>query len=88
MGLKAVPVTPENFNRAESDVFFAATATRAGGLGKFDHYREVMVIDKQTVVRANRDAFYSVVDVDAGPVTATMPDAERCFMSLFAINED
>src|SRR5262249_46336731 len=66
-----VPVTVENFRRAETDTYFASTVKRAGGTGKFDHHREVMPIDKQTVIRANRDTLYStaVFDLDAGPVT-------------------
>jgi hypothetical protein len=38
----------------------------------------------------NRDTLYSsgVFDLDAGPVTITMPDAGKRFMSLQVINED
>ena len=47
-------------------------------------------IDNQTVIRLNRDTLYSsaVFDLDAGPVTITMPDAGKRFMSLQIINED
>jgi hypothetical protein len=84
-----VPVTPDNFNRAESDMYFGGTV-RNGGFGKFNHNREVMPIDKQAVIRANRDTLYSaaVFDLDAGPVTVTMPDAGSRFMSMMVINED
>lgn len=87
---KPVPVTVLNFARAESDVYFATIIKNAGGIGKFYHYREVMPIEKQDVIRANRDTLYSgaVFDFDAGPVTITMPDAGGRFMSLFAVNED
>jgi len=86
---KTVPVTVDNFTRAESDVYFT-TAVKKGGLGRFDHYREPMSIAKQTVIRANRDTLYSasVFDLDAGPVTVTLPDAGKRFMSLMAINQD
>ena len=30
-----VPVTADNFNRAESDMYFGGTIKRAGGIGKF-----------------------------------------------------
>jgi hypothetical protein len=85
-----VPVTPDNFNRAESDMYFASTLKLAGSLGKFHHNRELMSIDKQTVIRANRDTLYSgaVFDLDAGPATITMPDAGKRFMSMMVINED
>ena len=86
----AVPVTADNFNRAETDVYFATPVKQAGGPGRFHHYREVMAIDKQTVVRANRDTLYSaaVFDLDAGPVTITLPDAGKRFLSLQVIDED
>src|SRR5262245_15763331 len=86
----AVPVTPDNFNRAESDMYFASSAKEDGGIGKLLHRREVVSVEKQPVVRANRDTLYSsgVFDLDAGPVTITLPDAGRRFMSLQAFNQD
>src|SRR5262245_16068333 len=49
-----------------------------------------MDIEHQTVIRANRARLYSsgVFDLDAVPVTITMPNAGRCFMSMQVINED
>ena len=60
------------------------------GLGKFEHNREALPIDKQTVIRTNRDTLYSgaVFDLDAGPVTITLPDAGKRFMSMQVIDED
>jgi hypothetical protein len=86
----AVPVTADNFNRAETDMYFGSTIKLAGGIGKFDHRREVMPIDQQTVIRANRDTLYSaaVFDLDAGPVIITLPDAGKRFMSMIVIDED
>jgi hypothetical protein len=85
-----VPVTVDNFDRAESDMYFATSAKEAGGVGKLLHRREVVSVDKQPVVRANRDTLYSsgVFDLDAGPVTITLPDAGNRFMSMQAFNED
>jgi len=85
-----VRVTPDNFNRAESDMYFAESIKATGQIGKFGHHREVMAIDKQTVIRANRDTLYSsaVFDLDAGPVTITMPQAGKRFMSMIVIDED
>lgn len=82
-------VTPDNFARAESDRYFASVV-KDGGFGRFHHIREPNPIDHQNVVRLNRDTLYSaaVFDLDAGPVTVTMPDAGRRFMSLQVINED
>lgn len=85
----ARPVTADNFVRAETDSYFADCLTRSP-LAAFYHYRDPMPIDHQTVVRANRDTLYSsaVVDLDAGPVTVTLPDPGERFMSLIIITED
>lgn len=85
-----IAVTAENFPRAESDLYFGTAVQQAGGVGKFYHFRETMPIDKQTVVRANRDTLYSaaVFDLNAGPVTITLPDAGKRFMSMQIFTED
>jgi hypothetical protein len=84
-----VPVTVDNFIRAESDLYMR-NIVKDGGFGKLLHRREPATIDNQTVIRLNRDTLYSsaVFDLDAGPVTITLPDAGKRFMSLMAINED
>src|SRR5882672_1354173 len=84
------PVTADNFNRAETDMYFAEPVQQAGSIGKFYHFREIMSIDKQAVIRANRDTLYSAAlfDLDAGPVTITLPNAGKRFMSLIVIDED
>ena len=86
----SVPVTADNFARAESDLYFGNAVKDAGGVGKMYHHREPMQIDKQTVIRPNRDTLYSpaVFDLDAGPVTITLPDAGKRFRSMQVINED
>ena len=85
-----VPVTVDNFIRAESDVYMAGLIKDSGGIGKFSHRREPADIDKQTVIRLNRDTLYSsaVFDLDAGPVTITLPDAGKRFRSMQLINQD
>lgn len=85
-----VPVTAENFPRAESDLYFTAIAKQRNGFAKFEHDRTPPAIDKQTVIRLNRDTLYSaaVFDLDAGPVTITLPDNGKRFMSMQIINED
>ena len=85
-----VPVTVDNFVRAESDAYIADLAKEAGGLAKLNHHREPASIDQQTVIRLNRDTLYSsaVFDLDAGPVTITMPDAGNRFMSLMFVSQD
>lgn len=85
----AIPVTADNFVRAESDRYFSGIV-KDGAFGKFIHRREPASIDDQTVIRLNRDTLYSsaVFDLDAGPVTITLPNAGKRFMSLQIINED
>ena len=85
----SVPVTLDNFTRAESDLYIG-NAVKEGGLGKLYHRREPASIDKQSVIRLNRDTLYSsaVFDLDAGPVTITLPDAGKRFMSLQVINQN
>lgn len=89
-GQPAIRVTPDNFRRAESDMYFTTMAVTEDGFGKFRHRRELFSVDKQIVVRGNRDTIYSsgVFDLDAGPVTITLPDAGKRFMSMMVLNED
>ncbi|KGQ18206.1 DUF1254 multi-domain protein [Lysobacter dokdonensis DS-58] len=83
------PVTAENFGRAATDIAFA-NAVQHGGFGKFDHNRALTPLDKQLVVRQNRDTLYSaaVFDLDAGPVTVTLPDVGKRFLSMQVFDED
>jgi para-nitrobenzyl esterase len=80
-----VTVTVGNFIRAETDFYFK---TRT--FGKLSHNRTMAAIDKQDVVRMNRDTLYSsgVFDLDAAPVTITLPDAGKRFMSMQVVSED
>ena len=82
-------VTADNFTRAETDTYFAGSV-RDGAFGRLKHNRTLIDVDHQTVVRSNRDTLYSlgVFDLDAGPVTITLPDAGGRFMSLMTVDED
>jgi hypothetical protein len=84
-----IPVTPDNFPRAESDLYFSGVA-KDGGFGKFMHRREPTSLAKQTIIRMNRDTLYSgaVFDLEAGPVTITLPDPGKRFLSMQVIDED
>ena len=83
------PVTVENYNRAQTDVNFAGVV-KNGGFGKFRHGRELAPPVQQGIVRPNRDTLYSfaIVDLDAGPVTITLPDAGKRFMGMQVVNQD
>jgi hypothetical protein len=84
-----IPVTADNFVRAESDRYFGVVE-KQGGFGKLNHRRALMPIDKQTVVRTNLDTLYSTAlfDLDAGPVTITLPDAGRRYRAMLMVTED
>lgn len=82
-------VTPDNFIRAESHAYMAGQF-KDGAFGTFKHTREPAPVDKQLIVRLNRDTIYSsgLFDLDAGPVTITLPDPGERFLSALVINED
>jgi hypothetical protein len=86
---EAVPVTADYFIRAESDAVFTGLVAQ-GGLGKFFHTRQLTPIDDHVVQRANRDTLYStaVFDLDAGPVTITLPNPGKRFLTMIVIDED
>ena len=69
-----VKVTPQTYIRAETDRQFAEIAKMAGGVNRFYHFRSPTPLDKQNVVRMNRDTLYSmgVVDTSKG-ATITVP---------------
>jgi hypothetical protein len=77
-----IPVTVDNFVRAETDLRLALDA-RKGGFGKFAHHR-------QPVTRDGRRGLHSsaVFDLDAGPVTIVLPEAEGRDLSLRVFDED
>ena len=88
-GQSPMIVTRDNFTRAETDFHFAQTV-RGGGFGRVMHRRDMVPVDRQGIVRMNRDTLYSagVFDLAAAPVTITLPDPGRRYMSLQVISED
>lgn len=93
-GVRSTPngmvlVSPDNFVRAVTDQEFT-NVVNENGFGRFFHLREVTPIDRQLVVRSNRDTLYSagVFDLQAGPVTITLPDPGERYMAAQVINQD
>jgi hypothetical protein len=84
-----VTVTIDNFARAESDAMFAAMLPTLGGLGVFFHNRVLEPLERQPVIRQNRDTLYSaaVVDLRDG-ATLTIPDAGDRYVSVMIVNQD
>jgi hypothetical protein len=85
----ALPVTVDNYNRAQTDIYFAGVV-KNDGFGRFRHGRELAPPVQQGIVRPNRDTLYSfvIVDLNAGPATITLPDAGKRFMGMQVANED
>ena len=83
-------VTPENFIRAETDNMFAAMVENAGGTNAFFHFRRPTPLDRQSVIRMNRDVLYSggVFDAEEGITVdfPAMPDGR--YASVFVIDND
>jgi len=84
-----VTVNVENYARAETDMQIGRMLKMAGGVNKLIHNREPTPLDKQLVIRMNRDTLYSfaIVDISKG-ATVTMPEAGERYMSLMVVNND
>ena len=85
----AVRVNVDNFVRAESDRMFAAFVADAGGVNRLKHNRAPTPIDRQSVIRMNRDTLYSfaVADVSEG-ATLTIPESGDRYVSAMVVNQD
>ena len=83
-----IPVTLDNFTRAETD-YYMETYVAKGCFGNLCNDREPTPVDKQPVVRMNRDTSYSdgVLDLSR-PVTIVKPDTGKRFQSMVVINQD
>ena len=83
-------VTPENFIRAETDNMFAQMINNAGKTNEFFHFRTPTPLDKQTVIRMNRDVLYSggVFDAEQG-LEITFPEMpDDRYASVYVIDND
>ncbi|WP_232847728.1 DUF1214 domain-containing protein [Occultella kanbiaonis] len=81
-------VNADNFALAETHRMMRDLQRNAGGVNRFLHNREPAAIDKQTVIRLNRDTLYSfaVVDISAGARFSIPEHAER-YLSAMVVNE-
>lgn len=84
-----VRVNVDNFVRAETSRMFVDLQRNARGVNVFTHSRSLTSVDRQTVVRMNRDTLYSfaVVDVTAG-ATITIPEHGERYVSVMVVNLD
>lgn len=85
----AETVTLDTFVRAETARMMHDLQAAAGGPNRWHHTRVPTPLDKQTVVRMNRDTLYSlaVVDLAAG-VELVVPDAGGRYLSVMAVTEE
>jgi hypothetical protein len=85
---ETVPVTWENYPRANCHVVFQSTVD-AGGFGQFYHRRNISPIEDQVVIGEDRDVLASLGVFDlTEPVTITLPDSGDRYRSMNVQNED
>lgn len=86
-----IKVNVDNFVRAEtaSQIDRFLKLFLDGKLNTWAHVRNPAPIDKQTVIRMNRDTLYSVaiVDISKG-ATITIPETGNRYLSVMVVNED
>ncbi|MEN8239818.1 MAG: DUF1254 domain-containing protein [Actinomycetota bacterium] len=85
----SVKVNVDNFVRAETARMFDGLGMMSGEVNKWFHFRAPTPLDKQTVIRMNRDTLYSAALADlTGGVTVTLPEAAGRYMTMMVVNED
>ena len=83
-------MTQKTYCRAETDRTFYNASQLTGGVNKLFSFRNVTPLDRQTVVRMNKDTLYTVALVDtSNGATITVPDmpAGRYFSVLLLDND-
>lgn len=86
----AVSVTPETSIRAETDRQFGEVVGMAGAVNRLLHFRKPTPLDKQNIVRMNRDTLYSmgIVDTSKG-ATITVPEVPKGrYVSVYLVDND
>jgi len=87
--MTSLKVNADNFVRAETHRMMSALQGVAGGVNRFAHDRAPASVDRQTVIRLNRDTLYSfaVVDLSRG-AAVTLPDAGGRYLSVMVVDEN
>lgn len=84
-----VRVNVDNFVHAETAQMFANISAMAGGVNMWFHYRQPTPIDKQPVIRMNRDTLYSAAVVDtSGGARITVPDTGDRYCSVMVVDDE
>ena len=84
-----IPVTLDNYRVAESDEAFY-NITKLVGMNTFFHFPiGNFDLDNQTVVRMNRDTYYSGAIIDASEgATITIPETNGRYLSVMIVEND
>ena len=88
--IAAVKVTPETYIRAETDRQFDVVVKMAGGVNRLFHFRSPTPLDRQNVIRMNRDTLYSmgVVDTSKGATITVPPLPKDRYASVYLVDND
>lgn len=89
-GASGTLVTQANYCRAETDRVFANGIRAAGGVNRWLYFRQPTPLDRQNVVRMNKDTLYAsaVVDTSQG-ATLTVPQMpEGRYFSVLMVDND
>ena len=88
--MKNTLVKPESYIHAETDRQFDIVVKMAGGVNRLFHFRSPTPLDRQNVIRMNRDTLYSmgVVDTSRG-ATISVPElpGDR-YVSVYLVDND
>jgi len=87
---KTVKVNVDNFVRAETAMQFdGALKYVKGKVNTFIHIRVPQPLDKQSVIRMNRDTLYSsaIVDISKG-ATLTIPQTHGRYLTAMVVNQN
>ncbi len=88
-GGQSIPVNVDNYVRAETASQIDRFLKLTGGVNKWHHNRQPTPLDKQNVIRMNRDTLYSFAVVNIGQgATLTLPDPGKRYMSVMVVNEN
>ena len=84
-----IPVNLDNYKVAESDEAFY-NITKLVGMNTFFHFPiGKFDLDNQTVVRMNRDTYYSAAIIDASEgATITIPETNGRYLSVMVVEND
>lgn len=85
----ATIVNVDNFARAETDAMLAGIVDIIGAVNTIHHDRELAPLDRQPVIRQNRDTLYSVAVIDISQGAGfTIPEFGNRYLSVMLINQD